>query len=74
MNSFGRKRTADATEADLAGERMVVDGAHDAGEIIDDDESEECIEQTVTAAKEISQPATDASEYDLDGVPEFFHD
>lgn len=53
--------SADAFEANLAGKRAIGNGAHHAGNVVDGDEDEECIQQTVTAAEKIAQPASDAS-------------
>ena len=65
---------ADAAKADRAGKRVVIDGAHNAGQIIDNYKGEKCIQQTITAAKEISKPAAKDCKNKLNGVPEFFHE
>lgn len=41
--------------------------------LIDHHEGNEGIQQTVTASKEIPQPAAYSGKDELDGVPEFFH-
>ena len=65
---------ADALKADLTGEVLVRNGTHYPGDIINHHKGKQCVEQTVTAAKELAKPAADACKYKLNAVPEFFHD
>ena len=65
---------ADALKADSAGELVVCDGAHDAGDVVHNGEDHERNEQAIAAAEEVAQPATDGRKHKLNGVPEFFHD
>ena len=62
-----------ALESDFAGQLLVHHGAHDAGDVVDDYESQKRIKQAVTSSQEPSQPAADTGEYHLNGRPEFFH-
>ena len=64
---------ADAFEPDRAGELPVLHGAHDAGDVVEEGEYHECDEQAVAASEEVSEPASDPGEYDLDRVPKFLH-
>ena len=64
---------ADTLEADLAGELVVRDCAHDTRQVVERHEDQERIKQTVTAAEEPAKPAADCCEDELNGVPEFFH-
>ena len=64
---------ADAFEADFAGEGLVRNGAHDTGNVVHDHKSDQRIKQAVTATEKIAKPASNASQYELNGVPEFFN-
>ena len=64
---------ADALEADLAGELLVRDGAHDAGQVVAGHEDDERDQETVASAEEVAEPASDGGEDELDRVPEFLH-
>src|SRR5574344_218220 len=65
--------SADTLKAYLAGQRMVRDGTHHSRDIVHNHKGNQCIEQTITAAKEVPQPTSDACKYKLNRVPEFFH-
>ena len=62
-----------ALEADLTGQLVIHNGAHDAGDVVDDYESQKRVKQAVTSSQEPSQPAADSGEYYLNGRPEFFN-
>ena len=42
--------SADTFEADFTGKRVIADGAHDTGNVINDHERDECIKQAITAS------------------------
>ena len=62
-----------ALETDFAGQLLIHHSAHDAGDVVDDYESQKRIKQAVTSSQEPSQPAADTGEHHLNGRPEFFH-
>lgn len=64
---------ADTLEADLTGEVLVGDGAHDARDVVDCHERHKSDEQTITATEKVAEPSTDCRKNELNGVPEFFH-
>lgn len=52
---------------------MVGDGAHDAGEVVDDHKGNQGVQQAIATAQEVAQPTADSGNNQLDGVPEFLH-
>ena len=62
-----------ALESDFAGQLLVHHGAHDAGDVVDDYESQKRVKQAVTSSQEPSEPAANTGEHHLNGRPEFFH-
>ena len=52
--------SADAFESDLTGEVFVCNCTHDASDVIDYHKGEQCVKQTVTAAKEVAKPSSDS--------------
>ena len=64
----------DAPEADLRGQLLIHDGAHNPGEVVQNYEGQQCVQQAVAPTEEVAQPATDSGEDKLDSVPKFFHD
>lgn len=50
---------ADALEAHLAGQLVIRNGAHDSRDVVDCNERHKSDEQTVTAAEEVAEPASD---------------
>ena len=63
---------AEAAEAHGGAELVVLDGAHDAGEIVRDHEDQQRIEQAVTSALEVAEPGADSGERSLDDAPKVF--
>ena len=61
-------------EANLRGQRLVHNGTHDPGEIIQNHKGQQCVKQAIAAAEEVAEPAAHGGEYDLNGIPKFFHD
>src|SRR5574344_2535323 len=49
---------ADAAKADRRRELLVVDCAHDTGDVVADDKDQQRIEQAVATAKEVAKPAS----------------
>ena len=69
----GQDLSAEPPEPDRRAELAVIDGAHHAGDIVDDDKNDQGIEQPVPAAKEIAEPAANHRKRSLNGIPEIFH-
>ena len=65
--------SADTLETNLTGKAVVCDGTHHSRDIIHHHKGNQCIEQAVTAAKEVPESAAHSGKNELDGVPEFFH-
>lgn len=65
--------SADAFKSDLAGEAFVCNCTYDASDVIDHHKGEQCVEQTVTAAKEVAKPPSDRCKCKLNRVPEFLY-
>ena len=64
---------ADALKAHLAGQLLVRDGAHHAGDVIHRHEHHQGDEQPVAAAQEIAQPSSDCRKDHLRRIPKFLH-
>ena len=62
----GQHLPAEAAEADSGAELMVLDGAHDAGEVVHDHEDQQRVEQAVASAQEIAEPCADGGERSFD--------
>ena len=58
----GQYLPAEAAKADCGTELPVADGAHDAGQVVDDDKDQQRVQQPVAAAQEVAQPAADGGE------------
>lgn len=68
----GQHLPAEASEADSGAELMILDGTHDAGEVVRDHEDQQRIEQAVTSAQEVAEPGADSGERSLDDAPKVF--
>lgn len=64
---------ADPLEPDRARELLVLHGAHDAGDVVEEGEHDERDEEPVAASEEVAEPASNPCENDLDRVPKFLH-
>ena len=53
----------DAPEANLRGELLVHDSAHDPGEIVQNHKGQQGVQQAIAAAEEIAEPATNGGEW-----------
>ena len=62
----GQHLPAEAAEANRGAELMVLDGAHDAGEVVHDHEDQQRVEQAVASAQEIAEPCADGGERSFD--------
>ncbi len=51
--------TKDPLKTDFTGQGLIHHSAHRAGDKVDHNEDYKCVEQAVTAAKEIPQPAAE---------------
>ena len=57
---------AEAAEADRGAELSILDGTHDAGEIVRDHKDQQRVEQAVASAQEIAEPCADGGERSFD--------
>ena len=64
---------AEAAEAYSRAELMILNGAHDAGEIVHDHKHQQGIKQAVASAQEVAEPCADCSESGLDDSPIITH-
>ena len=62
----GQHLPAEAAEAHGRTELMVLDGAHDAREVVHDHEDQQRVEQAVASAQEIAEPCADGGERSFD--------
>ena len=62
----GQYLPAEAAEANRGAELMVLDGAHDAGEIVRDHKDQQRVEQAVASAQEVAEPCADGGERSFD--------
>ena len=69
----GQHLAAEPAEAHGGAELMILNGTHDAGEIVHDHEDQQGVEQAVVPAQEVAEPCADRGESHFDYVPEFFH-
>ena len=58
----GQHLPAEASETDRGAELVVLNGAHDAGEVVRDHENQQRIEQAVASAEEVAEPGADSGE------------
>ena len=65
---------ADSLKADLAGQPLVGNGAHDAGKVVTGHKDHQRYQEPVAATKELPKPSSDSGKYKLNRVPEFFHE
>ena len=68
----GQHLPAEASEADSGAELIILDGTHDAGEVVHDHEDQKRIKQAVTSAQEVAEPGADSGERSLDDAPKVF--
>ena len=62
----GQHLPAEASKAHGGTELSVLDGAHDAGEVVHDHEDQQRVEQAVASAQEIAEPCADGGERSFD--------
>ena len=62
----GQHLPAEAAKAHGGTELSVLDGAHDAGEVVHDHEDQQRVEQAVASAQEIAEPCADGGERSFD--------
>ena len=62
----------DALEADSRGELMIGHRAHDPSNVIQNNKGQERVQQAITAAEEIAEPAAHGREHELNGSPKLF--
>ena len=62
----GQHLPAEASEAHGGAELLILNGAHDAGEIVHDHEDQQRVEQAVASAQEIAEPCADGGERSFD--------
>ena len=60
--------TKDALEAHVGRELVVRDRTHDAGDVVQNHEGQQRIEQAVAAAEKVAEPAANGGEDELNGV------
>jgi hypothetical protein len=49
-------------------------GAHDAGDVVDDHKGDERVKEAVSSAEKPADAASNGGKYNLNPVPDFFHD
>ena len=64
---------ADTAKAYLAGELLVGDRTHDAGNIVSCDKYQQCEKEAIAAPQEVPKPSTSYSKNKLTQIPKFFH-
>ena len=62
----GQHLPAKPAEADRGTELMVLDGAHNTGEVVHDHEDQQRVEQAVASAQEVAEPGADRGERSFD--------
>ena len=62
----GENLATQAAEANGGTELFILDGAHDAGEVVHDHEDQQRVEQAVASAQEIAEPCADGGERSFD--------
>ena len=63
----------DALEANCRGQFLIDNGAHDAGDVVDDHKGQKCIQQPITSSQEPSEPTAYCGKRKLNGRLKFLH-